>query len=323
MPALSRARSFFRTARSAAGGALLVLFAASCAPLQSDRLLKTAEAFPRPVELTAVPFFPQEQYQCGPAALATTLKWSGTEVTPEELVPQVYLPARQGSLQAEILAAARRHGRIPYVLRPHLEALMSELASGNPVLVLQNLGLSWYPKWHYAVVVGFDLPKNEVMLRSGLEARHVVPLQVFERTWARGEYWAVVVLPPEKLPCTAEETRYLESVVALERVKLWQTTTAAYQTALKRWPKSLGGWIGLGNSQYAAGDLSRAAQAFRRATELHPQAAPAFNNLAQTLLELGRLNEAEAAAQRAIELGGPHLETYRQTLEAILARKGG
>jgi hypothetical protein len=306
--------------RPALGLLAILAIAGGCAPLQTDRLLRTAEAFPQPVELTAVPFFPQSEYQCGPAALATVLNWSGVETSAEALVPQVYLPARQGSLQVEILAGARRHGRIAYVLPPHLEALLSEVASGHPVLVLQNLGLSWSPTWHYAVVVGFDLPKNELVLRSGTEARHRVPLHTFERTWARGEYWAVVVLPPGRLPHTAEEQRYLAAVITLERTRQWDVTATAYEAALKRWPKSLGAWLGLGNSRYGLGDLAAAAQAFRRATELHPSAAPAFNNLAQTLLESGQLDEAAKAADRAIELGGPHLDVYRETREEIRRR---
>ena len=79
-----------------------ILLTASCTPLHSGRILATAEVFPQPVELTTVPFFPQEEYQCGPAALATVLTWTGVNVTPAELAPQVYLPERQGSLQLEI-----------------------------------------------------------------------------------------------------------------------------------------------------------------------------------------------------------------------------
>lgn len=316
--------SVLKAARTAGGFFILccLLVVAGCASLQSERLLKTAPAFPEPVELAAVPFYPQEEYQCGPAALAMVLQWSGVGITPDELVPQVYLPARQGSLQAEILGTARRHGRIPYVLSPQLETLLAEVASGHPVIVLQNLALAWYPKWHYAVIVGFDLPRGEITLRSGLEARHTVALTTFEHTWERGEYWAVVVMPPDKLPRTAEETRYLESVVALERLQRFEVTAAAYRAALARWPKSLVAQLGLGNSRYRLGDLAGALAAFRRATRDHPGSAPAFNNLAQTLMETGKLKEAESAARRAVELGGPHADTYRSTLGEIRVRAG-
>lgn len=301
--------------------ALLLATLAGCATPQTDRLLESAPAFPQPVELTAVPFFPQEAYQCGPAALATVLNGPGLSVTPEELAPQVYLPERQGSLQFELLAAARRHGRVPYVLRPQLEALTTEVASGHPVLILQNLGLAISPRWHYAVVVGFDLTRAEVVLRSGREHRHVTPLRTFERTWARGDYWAVVVLPPDKLPQTAEELPYLQSVLALEKLKRWQDAATAYRTALTRWPKSLGAHMGLGNSHYTLGDLRAAEAAFRAAIRNHPDAAVAFNNLAQVLADQKRWREAEQAARRAVDIGGDNADVFRQTLARVEARR--
>ena len=304
------------TARLILGGFFLLL-AAGCATLQTDRIRSTADAFPQPVELTGTLFFPQEDYQCGPAALATVLNAAGVQITPAELTPQVYLPKRRGSLQLELIGAARRQGRIPYVLRPQLESVFTEIASGNPVLVLQNLGLSWAPKWHYAVVVGFDLPHDRIVLRSGKEMRHDIPIELFEHTWRRGDYWAMVVLPPDRLPDTAEETPYLQSVVALEQLARWQDAASAYAAALKRWPKSLGAQMGLGNSRYALNDVRGAEAAFRKATQDHPDAAPAFNNLAQTLADQQRWKEARTAAARAIDLGGPGIDTYRASLQEI------
>jgi hypothetical protein len=99
-----------------AAGVFFVLLLTGCASLapQTATLRETfhTKGLPERVELTEVPFFPQTEYQCGPAALATVLAASGAKVTPDELVPQVYLPERKGSLQVEMLAAARRHGLV-------------------------------------------------------------------------------------------------------------------------------------------------------------------------------------------------------------------
>src|SRR6266403_1280816 len=85
---------------------------AGCAAPQSRALQST----PPPllsgaVEMDQSPFFPQEAFQCGPAALATTLNAAGISAMPEDLARQVFLPARRGSLQVEMLAAARRRVR--------------------------------------------------------------------------------------------------------------------------------------------------------------------------------------------------------------------
>lgn len=301
--------------------AVAVVLALGCASsLQSNRLVRTPGDLAKRIELKEVPFFPQEAYQCGPAALATVLSAAGTAVTPEALAPQVYLPERQGSLQLELVGATRQRGFIPYVLEPQLADVLKEVEAGNPVLVLQNLGVSWYPKWHYAVVVGFDLSQGEIVLRSGREARYVISMQRFEHTWKRSGYWAMVIVPPERLPHTALEARYVRAIVDFERVQRWHDTTRAYETALSRWPDNLVARIGLGNSRYAVGSLSDAETAYRQAIRDHPHAAPAFNNLAQVLAEQGRLPEAEAAARRAVQLGGPLGTRYEDTLRDILAR---
>lgn len=288
-----------------------------CATPQVAALLAQPPAsLPPRIELAGVPFYPQDEYQCGPAALAMTLTHLGVATTPDALVPQVYLPARKGSLQAEMLAAPRRHGLTAYPLAPRLEDLLRELADGAPVIVLQNLAFQFSPLWHYAVVIGYDLPRGEIILRSGTTRRLVTTLSDFERTWARGNHWAMIALPPERLPATAIEDRYLAAATALERVAP-AAAQRAYTSALGRWPGSLPAAIGQGNAAYALRDLAGAEAAYREATRRHPSAADAWNNLAQTLLELERRDEALAAAQRAVDIGGPRLARYRATLQAI------
>jgi len=295
------------------GSALL----AGCVTPQVAALLERPDPLlPERTELAATPFFPQELYQCGPAALATALAQAGVKTSPEALVEQVYLPQRKGSLQAEMLAAPRRHGLVPYPLAPRLADLLKEVAAGTPVVVLQNLSFSFAPRWHYAVVIGYDLPREEIVLRSGTTFRLSTTLSNFERTWARSGHWAMVTLPPQRLPATAEADTYVGAAVALERSDA-KAARQAYAAALARWPDHLLARIGLGNSAYAVGDLAAAETSYRRATLDHPEAADAWNNLAQVLLELNRRSEARAAAERAVALGGPRLAQYQATLRAI------
>ncbi len=150
------------------------------------------EGVPRAVELAQVPFFPQDDHQCGPAALATVLAASGVPVSPQALVDEVWLPARQGSLQVEMLAAPRRHGRAAYQLPPRFSELLRELAAGRPVLVLQDVGVL-APQWHYAVVNGFDYGSGSIFLRSGRQKRQELSFTAFEHSWRAGGYWAMVV----------------------------------------------------------------------------------------------------------------------------------
>lgn len=245
------------------------------------------------------------------------LNAGGVMAAPQGLTEQVYLPGREGSLQIEMLAAARRNSLIAYELAPELNDLLTEVAAGSPVLVLQNLALSWYPRWHYAVVIGYDLERAEIILRSGLERRLVMPLTTFEHTWKRSGYWGMLAMPPGKMPRTATESAYVASAVALEQTGYTQGAAVAYEAALLRWPTNLTARIGLGNAAYANHDLQRAENAYRQATLDHPESAIAFNNLAQALADQQRYAEALIPANRAVSLGGAEHASSRDTLEQI------
>jgi len=294
---------------------------AGCA---SPRLQAVAHAglgqIPQRVELDDVPFYAQEEYQCGPAALAMVLGAGGNPVEPETLRPQVYVPGRHGSLQVEMLAAARRNGFVAVELKPELPDLLAEIAAGTPVVVLQNLAFDWKPVWHYAVAVGYDLDAGRIVLRSGGTQRLEMPIDSFERTWERGGYWAMLALPPQRLPASVAVPDYLGGVVKLEKAGQPGPARTAYESVLSHAPENLVALLGLGNTAYVQGDFKTAELAFRRAAVAHPQSAAAHNNLAQTLAELDRYEEALAEAQTAVSLGGPFEDVATRTLHAVAAR---
>jgi tetratricopeptide (TPR) repeat protein len=307
-----------------AGFVFALCILAGCASLPQSEALRRAGAtgLPPRAELDAVPFYAQEEYQCGPAALAMALNAAGIAATPAELTKQVYIPAREGSLQAEMLGGARRHGLLAYELAPELSDVLAEVAAGNAVIVLQNLGLfAFRPYWHYAVVVGYDLEKNEILLHSGTRARRAMSLGLFEFLWIDGGRWAMVALAPGHLPASARETPYATAAAAVEHAGRLAEAHRAYEVLLQRWPGNFIGLMGLGNTAYALGRVAQAETAFREAATLNPSRAEAFNNLAQVLAEQGKLDAALDAARKAVDLGGTSLPAARATLEEILRRR--
>ncbi len=302
-------------------GAILLLALGACAAPQTTRLVQDSGDLPAKAEVPLVPFFPQERYYCGPAALAMVLAWSGLPVTQDDLVPQVYTPEREGSLRSDVLAAARRNGRLAVPVGT-LSEMLAEIAAGRPVIVFQNLALDWVPQWHFAVAIGYDLEAREIVLHSGREDRRVTPLDTFEHTWERGEYWALVVLPPDQLPVARDETAVLRAAAGLERSRRLTEAATAYTTVLGRWPASFGALMGLGNVRYAQRELGAAEAAFRRAIARHPDVPAAWNNLAYVLVDLGRKAEALEAARKAVDLAGDRAEPYRATLQEISGKAG-
>lgn len=271
---------------------LLLLFAllqACVATPQTDALLHddngTPVVQPR-VYLSSTIFYPQSQYQCGPAALATVLSDSGVMVEPDELVSQVYLPERQGSLQVEMLATSRRYGRIALPLSGQLTDLMQELEQGRPVLVMQNLGLDSLPQWHYAVVVGYDLASEEILLRSGTVEMLRTPMTVFERTWARADHWSVVLLEPGRLPVNSTAQQYFTALASFEQVNE-DTSEPAWKAGLERWPESELLAMGYSNLLYREGRLTEAAEILGSLLQSSPDYQPARNNLQQIRQQLG------------------------------------
>jgi hypothetical protein len=301
--------------------AVLALLPGCASMVPQTVALRTAwpEGVPQQAALPEVPFFPQEDYQCGPAALATLLVHRGVALQPDDLVEQVWVPARRGSLQVEMLAAPRRHGQVSYRLAPRYGDLLREVAAGNPVVVLQDIG-PLLPQWHYAVVYGFDYATGTVFLRSGTNARKEMPFTAFERTWMAGNYWAMVVQPPDRIAATATEERWLEALAGLARGGDVEATVRAYAAALERWPESLPAAIGLANHLQARGSLHEAADVLRGARKRHPQSVIVLNNLAQTLSDLGRHADALDLIERANDPQSPFAAEVRSTRQAIRER---
>lgn len=296
-------------------GALLPAALGGCAAVQTAALRGAPPAGLAPrVELADTPFFPQTEYHCGPAALATALAALGVDAAPARLAEQLFLPARGGTLQLEMIAGARRQGVVATRLPGTLETLLRELQAGRVPVVLLNLGLNWYPVWHYAVPVGYDLERGELLLRSGRTERAPFSMTTFERTWMRAGAWAFVVTRPGDWPAGAGEDAVVEAALGFERNAPPTQAVQVYRSALQRHPQRLSLQIGLGNTLHAAGERAAAARAFEDATRSHPGSAPAWLNLAGTLAELGRREDARAAAQRAAQVAGSEWAAQAEAL---------
>ena len=311
---MPRVRSALVVAATALALALTGCAAPRAGPPREARV--AADGLPDPVRLPDVPFVAQPDWQCGPAALAIAMAAAGRPVPVEAIARDAFTPGLQGTLQPEMLAAARRRGFLATELPPSLDALRAELAAGRPVIVLQNLGLGWWPRWHYAVAVGIDRELGEVVLHSGDTPSMSMPLATFEHTWSRSGRWAMSVTPPDRLPASADETAVLRAVVALDRVDA-AAASAAWEAVVARWPRSRVGQFGRANRLLADGDAQRAVGGFVAALAIDPAFADAWNNLARALQAAGRTEAATLAADRAVALGGPRLDTYLDTRAAL------
>jgi uncharacterized protein YceK len=302
--------------RSAGFILLAVLLLAGCSTMATGPSIDLPPLTPSRAVLTNIPFYAQQKYHCGPAALAMALQWSGVAAAPEEIADMVFTPGSKGSFQSDLIAATRRRGRLAYPIKG-LGCLIQEVAAGTPVVVLQNLGLKSIPRWHYAIVIGFDLDQPSVILHTGDKAGRQVGLKTFMATWNRADQWGLLVLPVNRMPRCARETTYLKSAHGLHIAGFADAAIEAFRQAAAAWPASAQVHMALGNAFYREGDIQEAIQSYLQAVQIEPRNGDALNNLAHMLAESGELKTAAEMAGRAVDAAGPRLAIYRKTLEEI------
>ena len=293
---------------------LLLLTGCAATPQLSDN---TKAQLPSQSYVTGVPFYSQRDYQCGPAALAMVLGASGQSVSVDTLIPQVFLPDREGSVQPEMMATVRRHQRISYPLNGGFDALLTEVDAGHPVLVLQNLSLPILPMWHYAVVIGYDQSRGQLLLHSGEQSRQVTAMNRFDATWARSDRWAMVVLPAGQLPLGISAQAAADSISAFESATDAHSALPAWKAVVERWPEYALGWFALGNALHADGQPTAAADAFSQATQADSTLAAAWLNLGLTQQGLGNTQAARVSLQQAAALSGKWQPQAKQALAEL------
>ena len=252
---------------------------------------------------------------------------TGFSIAPEALTGEVYLPRRRGSLQSELIAAVRRRDRLAYELAPEFPALIAELESGRAVLVLQNFGVPLWPRWHYAVVIGFDRDADRVLLRSGTQERLSMRRTWFESSWRRANRWGIVAVRPGEIPATASAARFLRAAADLEAVGRPDAAAQAYAAAMARWPENPLPRVALANAQQAAGDAALAERTLREAVAAGAADAVVHNNLADLLARRGCRDSALAqlgfAEDSAAGLASPVAAAIAATRREIAAMPAG
>jgi tetratricopeptide (TPR) repeat protein len=291
---------------------LVTLLGACSTPGQTLKLRQTSLGIPSQHEIESTPFYPQLDYYCGPATLAAMVNFHGQPGEPGDIASRIYVPDLKGSLQEEIVAAARQFNLLPVQLDGTLASLLREIASGNPVLILQNLSFESIPNWHYAIAIGYDLNTETIILRSGTRKRLTRAFSLLERTWQRANHWALVIVPVGVIPVTISADSYLRSLIDFEQTSDINLAHQGYLDALKKWPTNLSAQIGIGNTAYALKDFALSESAYRTALQLSPRLGQLWNNYAYALAQQDKMMESLAAIKRAIEIS-PDNKNYQHS----------
>ena len=267
---------------------------AGCATkaIQTEKILNDRSHLPTASIIENVAFIDQSVGYCGPATLTMAMQHAGHAVKIEDIAKQVYTPGFKGSLQSDMISTSRRQGLTAIPIQ-NLSSLLKEVSAGNPVIVFENLALSWIPQWHYALVLGYDLQKKEIIMHSGHEAYTKIDMAEFELSWKLGDYWGLVVLPVGKLSASADELSHATAAVGLEQANKLNEAEISYRALLKKWPTSLVVLIGLSNLTFKKGQYKETISLLKLATQSHPESEAAKHNLAVALSAAKSINKSQ------------------------------
>lgn len=280
---------------------LLILLTGCQTPPQTKLLLAAPPAIASQHLIPQVPFYPQQEYFCGPTTLSEVAGFYGLKKDPATIAPTTFISGLQGTLQIEMVAATRQLGLVAYAQRGTMHQLLSLVAENIPVIVLQNNSLAWLPQWHYAVVIGYDLQRKEVILHTGVTEAHRLNFSTFERTWARGNYWFLAMLPADKSSPKLEPFIYTKASQDLLSTQQVNSGVTALKTATSQWPDYWLPYFLLGNHYFSNQPLM-AAQWFEKGLPFAQQEISYLNNYAVLLSEQGCHAKATILIEAALKI---------------------
>lgn len=174
---------------------LLIPILISCATRIPRREALPDKAGDPKIYQIVVPFFPQGKNQCGPASLASILKFYQIDTNPDEISKEIYLSSVKGTLNIDLLFYARSRGLVAEAYHGDMEDLKRQIAESRPLLLFLNLGLKIFPAGHYVVVTGFNDRDNIVYAHSGGERDKPIRYSDFMRAWEEGDFWTLLIRP--------------------------------------------------------------------------------------------------------------------------------
>lgn len=143
--------------------------------------------------ISGVPFFPQNEYRCGPAALASVIGYYGAGAQMDEVAREVYSEKLKGTLPMDLLIFAKSKGFEAKYYKGSIGDVRESLRRGEPLILFLNLGYDFYPVGHYIVAVGMD--EGALYAHSGTEKEKAFTLRELDKAWSRTGYSTLLVRP--------------------------------------------------------------------------------------------------------------------------------
>lgn len=154
-----------------------------------------APGFYRRAAIQAVPFFPQNEYKCGPAAMASVLSFWGAKTAFEDASRAVYQEKLKGSLPIDLFLYAKEAGFEADYYKGSMADLKRNIDAGVPLILFLNLGFKIYPVGHYVVVTGYDDARRVVTAHSDMTMNARFGYDALRGAWEKNDFATLRIRP--------------------------------------------------------------------------------------------------------------------------------
>jgi len=169
-------------------------------PLLGTACGMTGGVLPRDaVLLSDVPFIQQDDFQCGPSALAMVINYwdikmgTGRNISLEKIIEDIYSPTARGVLGLDLEIYARKMGFATQRYAGSIDDVKRRINEGIPLILLVDYGISSYQRNHFLVTTGYI--KGAIIVNSGRRKHEIIHEEKFKRIWKKTDFWTLLIRP--------------------------------------------------------------------------------------------------------------------------------
>ena len=209
-----------------------------------------------------------------------------------------------------MISATTSYGLLPYSTHSDIETLFTLIDDNVPVIVFQNVATSWFPMWHYALVISYDQTEKTVILHTCETRAHEMSFELFERVWQslakfgkvwqRGDYWILTLLELGQNYSYLDPFIFTRAALDMLTVGLKQKALDYLITAAKVWPKKWLSYFLLGN--HYLNQSNEAASWFSKGYKYASENPEYLNNYAYALVQEGCITAAKKLITAALRI---------------------
>jgi len=146
-----------------------------------------------------VPFVKQQKDGCGAASIAMVMQYwrrqqGAAVVDAAQIQKALYSNQAHGIYASDLENYLRRHGYQTFAFAGTLHDLSEHLGKGRPLIA--GLQPTRGAPFHYAVIVGVDPEKREILINDPAERKLLKrDFDTFEKEWRSTGHWTLLAVP--------------------------------------------------------------------------------------------------------------------------------